>query len=316
MSIPFYNDLNANGLTVVNGRVSAADGEMVVHQQIQDFALESYVDDAVAGLPWKEEVITASTANHALASLAAGANVGGIALTTGDLFLLKDQTDPIENGVYVAGVSGPPVRATTFDATAEVNNAIVPILSGTNQGTNWRQTAIDPTVDADSITFVQFNGGSYTAGDGLLLNALDFAVNVDDSTIEIDTDALRVKDGGIGVAKLNDVTGKSLNSNTVFTGALLGDTDSIDSNLQALETAVEAVDTLDTYTVALSVTASGGTQTVTHSLASDNILIQMLDGTSFIGPGNVQVDKVDTNSFQITNDSGSAMSGQVTVIAA
>jgi hypothetical protein len=44
----------------------------------------------------------------------------------------------------------------------------------------------------------------FTAGDGLAVSAGDFSVNVDDSSIEINSDALRVKAAGITDAMLND----------------------------------------------------------------------------------------------------------------
>lgn len=58
--------------------------------------------------------------------------------------------------------------------------------------------------DAESVWFELGSGASqaeggttYTAGDGLALTGSAFSVNVDDSTIEINADALRVKAAGI-----------------------------------------------------------------------------------------------------------------------
>lgn len=50
-------------------------------------------------------------------------------------------------------------------------------------------------------------GTTYTAGDGLSLTANDFDINVDNTTIEVNSDTLRVKDGAISYAKLNSAGG-------------------------------------------------------------------------------------------------------------
>jgi hypothetical protein len=66
------------------------------------------------------------------------------------------------------------------------------------------------TIGSTAIVFVQFNGASnIVAGDGLskVGNTLD--VNVDGSTIEISSDALQIKDLGVGTAKLADASVES-----------------------------------------------------------------------------------------------------------
>jgi len=60
---------------------------------------------------------------------------------------------------------------------------------------------------------------TYTAGDGLALSSTDFSVNVDDATIETDSDTLRVKANGIDANELN-VSGNGSNGQ-----ALLSDGD-------------------------------------------------------------------------------------------
>jgi len=60
---------------------------------------------------------------------------------------------------------------------------------------------------------------TYTAGDGLALSSTDFSVNVDDATIETNSDTLRVKANGIDANELN-VSGNGTNGQ-----ALLSDGD-------------------------------------------------------------------------------------------
>lgn len=80
-------------------------------------------------------------------------------------------------------------------------------------GTTWSCTA--PT------------GTTYTAGDGLTLTGNDFAVNVDNSTVELNADTLRIKDGGVTSTKIADdtITYADLNSTggTVNEGLIVKD---------------------------------------------------------------------------------------------
>ena len=77
----------------------------------------------------------------------------------------------------------------------------------------------DAAVTADKIAAAVagtgLTGGAGTAlnvigGDGITANANDIAVNVDASTIEINSDILRVKDGGITLAKLASAADNSV----------------------------------------------------------------------------------------------------------
>jgi len=60
-----------------------------------------------------------------------------------------------------------------------------------------------PNQDPDGPTWTQFTGaGSITKGDGIGGTGNIIEVNVDDSTIEIDSDTLRLKDNGVTLAKM------------------------------------------------------------------------------------------------------------------
>jgi hypothetical protein len=110
--------INAGGFTLSNLGAPSANS---------DAATKLYVDNAVNGLAWKQPVRVASTANVAIASgLEAGDTVDGITLVAGDRVLLKNQTAPEENGIYVAVASGAASRSSDMDSLTpidEVNGA-------------------------------------------------------------------------------------------------------------------------------------------------------------------------------------------------
>jgi len=182
-----------------------------------DAANKSYVDNAIAGLSWKDEVRVATTANGTLASaFANGQVVDGVTLVTGDRILLKNQTTATENGIYTVNASGAPTRATDADTGAELIGAAVYVTEGTaNNGTRWvNSNTTSITLGSTNVTFVSFGGGSaYTAGNGLTLTANDFNVGagtgivVGADTVSIDTAVVARKSTGlIGNGSLTSIT--------------------------------------------------------------------------------------------------------------
>lgn len=122
----------------------------------QDAATKAYVDATIEGLAWKGEVRVASTANVNIAS--APAAIDGITLAANDRVLLKDQTAPAENGIYVfAGAGSPLTRALDANTTAELEQAVVTVREGTaNGGTSWRQEKIGFVLGTDPVSWQPF----------------------------------------------------------------------------------------------------------------------------------------------------------------
>lgn len=105
-------------------------------------APKQYVDAqalaAVAALDIKPSVVAATTANI---TLSAPQTIDGVSVTAADRVLVKNQTTPAENGIYIVG-SAAWSRATDMDAWAEVPGAIVAVEGGTQwQDTLWLCTA-------------------------------------------------------------------------------------------------------------------------------------------------------------------------------
>lgn len=127
-----------------------------------DAATTAYVDTAIASLnslfDAKGSVRAASTANGTLASaFENGDTMDAITLATGDRILLKNQTAPEENGIYVVAASGAPARATDMDNWTEVPGAFVAVEIGTaNADTIWLCTANQGgTLNTTAITWQQ-----------------------------------------------------------------------------------------------------------------------------------------------------------------
>lgn len=125
-------------------------------------ATKQYVDNTAAGFDVKPGVRLATTANDSLSGLAAR---DGVTPVAGDRVLVKAQTTPSQNGIYVAA-AGAWTRATDMDSWAEVAGAFCFVEEGTaNADTGWVCTANDTgTLGTTAITWSQFSGvGAYQA---------------------------------------------------------------------------------------------------------------------------------------------------------
>jgi hypothetical protein len=157
-----------------------------------DAANKTYVDSLVSGLGWKDAVRVATTANI---TLSAAQTIDSIAVGAGDRVLVKNQTTPAQNGIYVVQ-TGAWTRATDADVEDELVQAAVFVEAGTQQDTGWVCTndAIGFTLGTTPIAWVQFTGaGQINAGQGMTKtgNTLDVGagsgVTVAADTVAVDT---------------------------------------------------------------------------------------------------------------------------------
>lgn len=162
--------------------------------QPTDLVTKQQMDAATRGLDWKQEVVAASTANVSLA--APGASLDGVTLANGDRILLKDQTAPAENGIYIwTGAAAALTRSLDADSGPELSGSTVTVQRGTaNADKVYRVTADDPiTLGTTAITLVQVGGASQakTAGNGLTEDAGSYNVGQGNG-ITVEADAIKV----------------------------------------------------------------------------------------------------------------------------
>ena len=212
--------LDPNGTGVINVS-SARITSLGTPTQTTDAATKAYVDSQLQGLDVKNSVRVATTANGTLATaFANGETVDGITLATNDRILLKDQSTGSENGIYTVNASGAPTRATDFDENSEVTGGTFFFVEeGTTNADNGFVMTNDGTVTVGTtaLVFTQFSGaGQVIAGSALTKSGNTLNVGVDNSSIEINSDALRVKASGI----TNAMLAGSIDLTAKVTGAL------------------------------------------------------------------------------------------------
>jgi hypothetical protein len=129
--------------------------------------VQTAVTNAVQGLDPKASVKAASTAN--IATLSGPQTIDGVALVAGDRVLVKNQSTPATNGIYVVA-AGAWTRSLDMDNWAEVPGAYVFVEEGTTNKDSGFVCSSDVTgtLNTTAITWITFAGaGSVAAGNGI-----------------------------------------------------------------------------------------------------------------------------------------------------
>ena len=104
--------------------------------------------------------IASNGANINIASgLVATTVLQGYTLVVGDLVLLKDQTLPVENGVYVVPTTGSASRDSSLDISSDAVGRSFFIRSGANAGVTFNQINSPGIVGTDALAFVSQSQG-------------------------------------------------------------------------------------------------------------------------------------------------------------
>lgn len=164
-----------------------------------DAATKGYVDSAVEGLAWKDSCRTSSISNINIAS--PGATIDGISMVSGDRVLLKDQTAPAENGIYVwNGSAVSMTRGLDANTSAELEQAVTTVEEGTNAGSTFRQSSVNFTLDTGAVAWTSF-GTSAPSASETVPGIIEIATQAETDT---GTDDVRA----ITPAKLTGWTGR------------------------------------------------------------------------------------------------------------
>lgn len=182
--------INAKGLATAGGQASLSDlsaptsnfsfggnnlNNLADPVLAQDAATKNYVDNVAQGLDAKASCVVGTTANITLSGLL---TIDGYTLVAGDRVLVKNQSAPAENGIYVAA-AGSWSRSSDADTWNELVSAFTFVEYGTaNADTGWVCLAnAGGTLGVTAVNWTQFSGaGTYTAGTGLTLAGGQFSI--------------------------------------------------------------------------------------------------------------------------------------------
>ena len=285
----------------------------------QDAATKAYVDSVANGLDVKESCSVATTANlsatynNGAGTLTAGSNgalsVDGVTVSVNDRILVKDQSSAVQNGIYKVTATGGGsaafvlTRSPDADTASELTGGTFFFVeAGTANADNGYVATHNgtPTFGSTNITFAQFSGaGQISAGDALTKTGNQIDVAVDDSSIEVSSDALRVKASGItndmlagsiATAKLaGSITNAKLSNSTITFSDDASTISNIDLGGTLKITGGEGMDA----------TISGTTLTIAGELATtSNKGVASFSSDNFtVSSGAVTVTSLDGGTF-------------------
>ncbi len=295
----------------------------------QDAATKSYVDAIAQGLSTKPSAIVGTTTtlptytylSGVITAVSTGVlTIDGHAVALNDYVLVKDETggNAPYNGEYkctVAGAVGVAyvlTRVVEMNSSTEFSGAFVFVETGTvNGASGWVCTNTGAvTVGTTNVSFTQFSGaGEITAGSALTKTGNTLDVAVDGSTIEVSSDALRIKDTGVTLAKLANIVDLTiLGNNTGGAAAPLALTASQVRTLLALVigTNVQAYDADLTTWAGLTPSANAQALVTAADYAAMRTLLGLVIGT------NVQAWDADLDTLAATPPVGSTYSPTLT----
>ena len=204
-----------------------------------DAATKSYVDTIVStGLVAKHPALVAGVINTAISGLQ---TIDGVTLSALDRVLLTEQTNPIENGLWLAQV-GAWTRPTDFNTGDVVNQAYVLVTSGLNEaGASWLCNTPTAVIGTDPISFELFSLPNVETGNnvgtgagqvfknktGIFLNFKTLASgqhmtvtnNIDDITISTDAVSTNSVDTIVSRDSSGDFSANTITANLTGTAS-------------------------------------------------------------------------------------------------
>jgi len=200
--------------------------------------ISSEIQSNINGHAWKAPCRAATTAEITLSNPGTD-TFDTITLSNGERLLVKDQTtNDEENGIYIFNGSGSALtRATDNDTTTEMNGATVRVLEGSAHGDMaFTQTEDDPTIDTDTIAWIQTSGaGEIVAGTGLskstdTLNVGDAGKGVQVNADDLEIDANEIAGTGLEQGASSHLLRLATQGNGIAGGN--GSTLSVDSDTE------------------------------------------------------------------------------------
>jgi hypothetical protein len=236
-------------------------------------ATKQYVDGIALNLGTRGRVRAATTANINLASaLASGSTIDtSVTLATGDLVLVRSQSAPANNGIYVVPASGAASRSPEFAAYNDHPGSLIAVEEGTsNSHTIWLCTSnTGGTLGTTAIAFSQ----SSASGALLSSNNLSDVGNAGTAraNLGLGTSATHaLGDFALTSNNLADIANAASARSNLGLGSAAthpaGDFMQSGNNLSDLASAATARSNLGVATSAIEFVIDGGGSTITTGL--------------------------------------------------
>ena len=183
-------------------------------------SVKTYIDNQIQGLDIKNSVLVATTQNIDLSNIGSTPTIDGITISVDKRVLVKNQTDPKENGIYISKTVAWE-RADDFNENDEILGSFTFVEEGTINGnmgfvctTNGPITlGVGGGTGGSDIQFTQFSGaGQIIDGNGVVKSGNTLSIDaktegglvIENDKLAIDlgansiTGTLAIGDGGTG----------------------------------------------------------------------------------------------------------------------
>jgi len=196
-------DLDASSFTISNLAAPTNSG---------DAATKGYVDATAQGLSVLGSVVAASDAD--VPDFGFVSVVGGVTLLDGARVLLKNQSNPADNGIYIYTLTTTSLALSTAIADTDIKEGSYTLVE---EGTFTTQGWIVTAYSAGASTWTQFSAaGEYTGGDGVDITGAEISAKTGDG-IDIDGSGNITVDTTVVRKYTETITGDSLDDGATGT---------------------------------------------------------------------------------------------------
>lgn len=277
-----------------------------------DAANKDYVDSVSQGLDPKTSVKAATTGNVVLNG---PLNVDGISLIAGDRVLVKNQTLPEENGVYVVQ-SGAWTRSTDTDTWDELTSAYVFVEEGTvNANSGWLcDVDAGGTLGTTAVSWAQFSQAGSVTGSNVGSGSVNVFKQKTGSALEFRT----LDDtSSVSVTQTGDVITFDVLPSGVDINQLSGTPLTVAKGGTGSATAAGAKTNLG-FTTKYSETFGDNSATtfvITHNLGTDDVIAQVRYATGIKAVVEPDIETTSINTITLRFNRAPALNEfRVTVI--
>jgi hypothetical protein len=273
--------------TVASGQLTLAiDPTSSLHA-----ANKRYVDQMVNGVAFKESVRVVSTTQRALTGYG---SIDGITIGIADRVLLVAQTNPVENGIWLAQ-SGAWLRSYDADNSGDLKDgSCVPVGEGTaNADTQWICTTTSGggswTPGSSSSTWTKFASlVDLVAGNGMVKNGNTLDVQSATADLTVQADTLTV------VSAPKWTTARSIS----LTGDVTGSAATVDGSANvSIATTVVGIGTAPKFYAGN--VGAGTSVVVNHALNSRDVGVEVYRSTTPWDTVACTVERTDANNVTL-----------------